>query len=49
MWVPDSFYTILSVVGVIVNILSFNVCGLKYKLILGDFNELIKKYDIVTM
>ena len=32
-----------------VNVLSLNVCGIKSKLLLGDFVELIKKYDIVTM
>ena len=32
-----------------VNILSLNVCGLKSKLMVKDFVEFIKKYDIVTL
>ena len=31
------------------NVLSLNVCGLRSKLLLGDFVELIEKYDIVTL
>ena len=32
-----------------INVLSLNVCGLKSKLLLVDFIELITRYDVITM
>lgn len=32
-----------------VNILSLNVCGLKSKLMIKDFVELIQTYDVITL
>ena len=32
-----------------INILTVNVCGIKFKLLLKEFNELIMKYDIICM